>query len=111
MTHFHHSLRNWNTAAFQQTLKTDIANVPAGTLPLDKAVAQGGFVDDSRIETTILAVTEDTRHIFARVGIFFTEIVACCGCGDEPQHTHAYCVMQINIDKATAEVQFAVVQE
>lgn len=111
MPKFHHALRAWKTDAFDQFLKSEIANLKTGTLPLDKGVSQGGYVDDSHIEATVLHVADDENAIQADVGIFFTEIVGGCSCGDDPMATNAYCVIQARIDKATAEVEFALVKE
>jgi hypothetical protein len=104
------SLRDWNTHAFRLTLKSELEHLPSGTLPLDKGVAQGGFVDDNNISATILSVTDTEAEIKARVGIFFTEIVINCGCGDHPMPTNAYCEMQLNIDKTTAQTEFKLLQ-
>jgi hypothetical protein len=102
------SLNNWNSDSFSLTLKSEIENLKTGTLPLDKGVSQGGFVDDDNIAVTVLNASDDEHFIQARVGIFFTEIVICCGCGDEPMAQNAYCEMRIGIDKATAEAVFTV---
>ena len=104
------SLRDWPSAAFTQTLKDEISNLESGTLPLDKGVSQGGYVDDSNLATTVLHIADDERAIHARVGIFFTEIVGTCGCGGEPMLQNAYCEMRISIDKVSAEAQFSVMQ-
>ncbi|BCB26240.1 hypothetical protein SKTS_11260 [Sulfurimicrobium lacus] len=105
------SLRNWPSAAFTQTLKDEIGALESGTLPLQKGVSQGGYVDDSNLTCTVLRVTDDERTIHARVGVFFTEIVASCGCGAEPMPQNAYCEMLVSIDKASAEAQFAVLPD
>lgn len=108
MPKFTKSLHGWKSASFTQTLKSEIQNLKTGTLPLDKGVSQGGYIDDSNLAITVLHVTDDEKTIQAKVGIFFTEIVACCGCGDEPMEQNAYCKMRISIDKTTAEAEFAV---
>jgi len=103
------SLRDWNTDTFTKTLKNELENMQAGTLPLDKCVAQGGMVDDSSITATILSVSDKKAAIQVKVGIFFTEIVINCGCGDDPMPTNAYCEMQVTLDKTTAETAFDIV--
>ncbi len=105
------SLRDWQTDRFVLTLKHEIGNMEAGVLPLDQGTTQGGYVDDSGMTITILHATEDDTSILARAGVFFTEIVASCGCGEEPMPTNAYCEMQIRIEKATAEACFVLLQE
>lgn len=105
------SLRDWNSDAFTQTLKNEIGKMESGTLPLDKGISQGGYVDDSNLATTVLRFAEDEHSIQVCVGIFFTEIVASCGCGAEPMPQNAYCEMQISIDKASAEARFMVLSD
>lgn len=108
---FQKSLRAWQTDAFDRALKGEIEDMSSETLPLNAGTSQGGFVDDSRITATVLTVTDDENSIVADVGVFFTEIVAGCSCGDEPDSINAYCRMRIRIDKATAEAEIAPVSD
>lgn len=105
------SLRDWNTAAFTQTLKNEIAGLESGTLPLHEGVSQSGYVDDSNLSVTVMRVEEDKQAIHVQAGIFFTEIVASCGCGAEPMPLNAYCEMRISIDKGSAEAGFMVFRD
>lgn len=111
MPEFLNSLRAWNTNSFTQTLKNELEHLPANTLPLEKGVAQGGLVDDSNITATVLNYSDNEATIQANVGIFFTEIVINCGCGDDPFETNAYCEMHISIDKTTGLTEFEVLQD
>ena len=108
MPKFANSLSAWNTESFAQTLKIEIERLPTGSLPLYKGTSQGGVVDDSHIVATILRVTDAGKSIEAHVGIFFTEIVGGCSCGDDPMSEHAYCEMWVTIDRTSAEAEFAV---
>jgi hypothetical protein len=83
------SLRDWQTDRFALSLKTGIGKLDAGTLSMDKSVTQCGYVDDSDLAITVLHTKEDHASIWAKVGMFFTEIVVSCGCGDEPLPTNA----------------------
>lgn len=95
----------------EKALKHELENLPAGTLPLEKGTNRGGFVDDSDISVTVINVKQDERSIQARVGVFFTEIIAGCGCGDDPMPENAFCEMLINIDRATFAAEFEVIQK
>lgn len=103
------SLRDWNSGAFSQTMKRELEGLQAGTLPLDQCLTQGGWVDDREITVTVLHVSDDDASIRVKIGIFFSEIIAGCSCGDEPFSQNAYCEMGINLDKATAEAEFSVI--
>ena len=104
-----HSARAWSSDAFAGTLKGEIENLAAGTLPLDKGVSSGGRVDDSRITAIVLRSRDDGEAIQAEVGIFFDEIIGGCSCGDDPQPQNAYCELRVRIDKATGEAVFALI--
>jgi len=111
MTTLANSLHDWNTDVFSRTLKNELEHLPAGTLPLDKGVAQGGMVDDNNLTASVLSFNENETAIQAKAGIFFTEIIINCGCGDDPMPTNAYCELQITINKTTAETEFRLFQD
>lgn len=111
MPRFPDSLRAWPDGGFAEALKAEIENAPTGTLPLQQAVTQGGYVDDSAIIATVLRNADAGAEIEAKVGVFFTEVIASCGCGEEPMPTHAYCVLRLSIDKATGAARCEVMPE
>ena len=102
------ALRDWQTDAFEHSLKRDLLALEQGAIPLSKGVTQGGYVDDSNIEVTLLSASEDAEQIVVRVGVFFSEIIAGCSCGDDPAVENAYCEMYVHIDKKTAEASFII---
>lgn len=105
------ALKAWNTDAFAATLKAELEALPAGALPLQQAVSQGGYVDDSAVTVTVITSGKDWEAITAKVGVFFTEVVASCGCGEEPMPVPAYCVLRVRIGSATGEADFQVVYD
>jgi hypothetical protein len=104
------ALRDWGSDAFSRSLKSEIERVPTGTLPLAAATTQGGYVDDSKVTATLLSATDDTQRILARVGVFFTEVVMACSCGEDPTEANAYCELQVGIDKTTGDALFSLVK-
>ena len=104
------SLQRWHSHDFKQALKQELEHLPAGTLPLEQGTSRGGFVDDSDISVSVTHTTEDEHSIQARAGVFFTEIITGCGCGDEPMPENAHCELRISIDKSTAAAEFEVIQ-
>jgi hypothetical protein len=105
------SAQAWGGADFPLTLTNEIERLPHGTLPLDHALTQGGIVDPSRVTATLLSAIDDGQAVQAKVGIFFTALVICCGCGDDPMAQHAYGELRVCIDKTTGEAQFAVISD
>jgi len=109
MTKLTEVLADWGTNRFAQTIKREILALPPGTLPLQRAVTQGGIVQDGATDATLLAFEEDDQAIHCRLGIFFTETVGGCSCGDEPFTTEHYCEIRLHIDKASAAADFSLV--
>ena len=105
------SLRSRGSESFRETLKSEIESLANGTLPLDKGCSRGGYADGREIAVTILDVKQGERFLRARVGVFFSEVVAGCSCGDDPLTESAYCEMEVAIDKESAEAEFMVISE
>ena len=100
------ALRAWNTKDFIQVLKTEMRALDSGVLPLFEGTSQGGLVDDSDIAITLLNASRDEAAVWLDVGVFFSEIVGGCSCGDDPVAENAYCELRIRIDFATAVADF-----
>ena len=111
MTKLLDALQQSRPGLFEKTLKQELENLPAGTLPLEKGTNRGGFVDDSDISVTVINVAQSENSIQAKVGVFFTEIIVGCGCGDDPMPENAYCEMLISIDRTTFTAKFEVIQQ
>ena len=111
MAQFPHALRAWPEGRLAEALKAEIENAPSGILPLQQAVTQGGYVDDSAITATVIHSADAGDAIEAKVGVFFTEVIASCGCGEEPMPTPAYCVLGFRIDKGTGVADVRVLDD
>jgi hypothetical protein len=105
------TLQHHQSPRLAEVLNEEIRQLPAGTLPLHRGTTQGGYVDETDIRLSVLAVSDDGQVVNIKSGVFFTEIVINCGCGDDPVETSAYCEMLISIDKATAGAAFEVLPE
>lgn len=103
------ALQAWGSGSFARTLEEEVERLPAGSLPLHKGVNEGGHVDDGNLDVTVIRVDDDDKVIQVRLGIFFTEIVANCSCGDEPMEKPAYCEMLLQVDKITADAVVSVI--
>lgn len=109
MTTLPKSLTAWNSDAFKSILKQELLDLNPENLPLEKGTSQGGYVDGKNLGATILSASDTTQTIIVTAGFFFTEIVICCGCGDDPVPTNAYCEMEICIDKNNANTSFRII--
>ncbi|MES9897448.1 MAG: glucosamine--fructose-6-phosphate aminotransferase [Sedimenticola sp.] len=109
MTKLINTLRDWQSESFNQTLKDELTSLKSGTLPLHLATTQGGIVDDSDVAVTVLGAADEGRSIRARVGVFFSEVIGGCSCGDDPLTASANCEMEIRIDKTSGEAEFNII--
>lgn len=96
------ALNHWGKNDFSRVLKDELQALGPAKLPLDKATSQGGYVDDQPVSVTVNRFTESDTSIEGSVGIFFTEIVINCGCGDDPMPINGFCEFHVTIDKQTA---------
>lgn len=98
------ALSAWNTPDFGEVLKREL-EANAAQLPLQEALAGSSAVFGERIEVMVIASEANTDCIRARVGVFFSGIVAGCSCADDPTPVEAqneYCELTVDIDRRTA---------
>jgi len=100
------ALAAWPSDEFSQILKAEIEKLKPSSLPF----AQRKYIDDDHLKITILTVTDNEQDIQVNIGAFYSEILAGCSCGDDPQRENAYCEMRVSIDKSTAEAKFTVAE-
>ncbi len=102
------SLRDWQTDAFEPSLKAEIERFRRDVLPLNEVIEADNRVDDSDLGMTFIRATDDEHFIKALVGIYFAEIISCCSCSGGSPVEEAYCEMHVTIDKSTGETEFRV---
>ena len=103
---FSDALRAWGTPDFNRILKTEIEQLDASQLPLQQGLSIGSYALDNKLDVIVIGAAEKEDHIRAKVGIFYTSIIAGCSCADDPtpiDENNEYCVMQVDIDPITAE--------
>jgi len=96
------------TAELASVLKRELEQLDAAFLPLQQGLARGSQVADEGFSVMVIGVTEEPSIIRAKVGVFYSGIIAGCSCADDPTpvDTHPeYCELQVEIDKATAETR------
>ena len=104
------ALEAWGGEGFKQTLKEELETFRRDVLPLDQAIEQGNRVYDNDLGVTVMRVNDDEEAIYARVGVFFAEVISCVSCGEGDPIDEAYCEMQVRIDKKSAEASFELVE-
>lgn len=104
------SLAAWGTPAFAATLKNELQRLGADALPLQEALARSSAVAGDGIEVMFIGADDDPQWIRARVGVFYSGIIAGCSCADDPTPVEAqteYCELVLTIDRQTAEASAA----
>lgn len=114
MIHLTQSVTAWGSPAFDGILKREIAQLGAGQLPLQQGLATSSIALDDNLDVMIISIAEQAGFLSVKAGIFYTGIVAGCSCDGDPTpvDTNAeYCVVQIDIDKATAAATVTLLAE
>ena len=108
------TLNAWGTPDFKAVLKKEIEQIDAGQLPLQQGLSTGSHVIDGKFNVMIIGVTEDAAIIRVKAGIFYSGIIAGCSCADDPTPVNEeseYCVVQLDINKQTADATVALLVE
>ncbi|GAB4510962.1 MAG: hypothetical protein Tsb0026_13500 [Sulfuricaulis sp.] len=108
------TLSAWGTPDFKDILKKEIEQLGTDQLPLQQALTTGSYALDSKLDAMIIGVSEEAGFIRAKAGIFYAGIIAGCSCADDPtpvNEENEYCVVQLDIDKLTAETTVTLLAE
>lgn len=108
------SLNAWGTPDFNSVLKEEVEQMGAGQLPLQQGLSTSSYALDDKLNVLIISVSEKGGFIFAKIGIFYTGIIAGCSCADDPtpvEEQVEYCEVQLDINKVTAETAVALLAE
>ena len=106
MIRLHNAIKAWGTTEFNDVLKMEIEAMDATNLPLQQGLTVSNYALDNKISAMILSVSDNSNFIHAKVGIFYTGIIAGCNCADDPSpvdENNEYCEVQLVINKTTAE--------
>jgi len=96
------------------TLKAEIEQLGAEQLPLQQGLSTSSYALDDKLNVRMISASEEASFIRAKVGIFYTGITPGCSCADDPtpvEEQVEYCVVQLDINKVTAEMTVALLAE
>ena len=105
---FKSTLDSWGENFFNTKLISDIMALPKNALPLQQALSQGDIASERPDKITVMSNEETTTGINIKLGVFFTEIISGCSCGDDLGSLNGYCEMLLIIDKQTGNAEFKV---
>ena len=98
-----------DSPALASVLKRELEQLDAQSLPLQQGLQRGSHVGEEGFTAMVIGVTQDSTRIRAKIGVFFTGIIAGCSCADDPTPIdgHAeYREIRVDIDRSTAEATF-----
>ena len=108
------SLSAWGTPYFEDILKSEIEQLGAEQLPLQQGLSTSSYALDDKLNVRMISASEEASFIRAKVGIFYSGITPGCSCADDPtpvEEQVEYCVVQLDINKTTAETTVALLAE
>lgn len=105
MTALPEVLAAWPGPDFKTRLKAGLEGLGAWGLPLQGALDQGCYLSDAPVTVSVYQAEEAEGAIEARAAVFFTEIMASCGCGGEPMEQNGHCEIRVRIDPGTGEAR------
>lgn len=108
------SLNAWGTPDFEDILKAEIEQLGAEQLPLQQGLSTSSYALDDKLNVRIIRVSGDTSFIRVKIGIFYAGITPGCSCADDPtpvEEQNEYCVVQLDINKITADMTVALLEE
>ncbi len=112
MAHLFKTLNAWGTGDFDAALRKEIEELKAEQLPLQQGLSAGSYALGDRFEAMVIGAHEHDGVIRARVGIFYSGIIAGCSCADDPTPVEPqpeYCEVQVDIDRETAEATITLI--
>lgn len=114
MIRFTKSLKSWGTPNFEGVLKAEIEQLGAEQLPLQQGLTTSSYALDDKLNVRIIRISDEAGFIRAKVGIFYAGLTPGCSCADDPtpvEEQVEYCVVQLDINKITAETTVALLTE
>lgn len=104
------SLAAHGSAAFENTLKQELAQLPADVLPLQQGLRHGSVALNDGISFMLLNTLQDSQGLVIQLGVFYHSIIAGCSCSDDPtpiERNTEYCEIQLRIAQQDARASFA----
>lgn len=104
----------WGSPDFEDILKAEIEQLGADQLPLQQGLSTSSYALDDNLNVRIISVSGEANFLHAKVGIFYSGITPGCSCADDPtpvEEQVEYCVVQLDINKMTAETTVTLLAE
>lgn len=108
------SLNAWGSPQFSDVLKQELQAQLVEALPLQQGLQSSSHVLDAPRSVMVIVSSAIGNAIHAKVGVFYSGILAGCSCADDPTPVEAvneYCEVRIEIDRTTGDATAALLSE
>lgn len=99
---------------FREVLKREIERLDPTALPLQQGLAHSSHVTERPVQALILGTRTDDERLHVKAGLFYSGIIAGCSCADDPtpiDEITEYCVIELEIDRRTADARVTLLEE
>lgn len=106
MIRLRQTVEAWGTPEFEAVLKAELKGLGIDQLPLQQGLSSASHALEDQVSFMVLGASGEKGQIVAKVGIFYTGVIAGCSCADDPtpvDEQTQYCEARVVIDRSTAE--------
>ena len=93
----------WPGTGFDVVLRNALSGIRIAELPLQQATTQGGFIDDTSVQYSLLNVQQVDDCLLIRSSVFFVEMVGGCNCYDDPAGYNVYAELEIELSLSSGQ--------
>jgi hypothetical protein len=108
------SLAAWNTPAFSDAFKQELARLDTLQNFLQQGLRVSSYALVDKLAILVINALESPGMIEVKAGLFYSGVSAGCSCADDPtpvDEVTEYCEVLIEIDKATASATITLITE
>lgn len=108
------SLKALDSPSFAEVFKNEVANLKAGSLPLQECITQGSFTNEGDVSVVVLSISKAPDVVSIKAGIFYSSVIAGCSCADDPtpvDELTEYCELLFDINRETSEVVISLLSD
>ena len=96
---------------FEASLLNALSEIPVAELSLHLATTQGGYIDDTSVQYSILNVQQVDDSMLIRSSVFFVELVGGCNCHDDPAGYNVYAELAIELSLSSGQARIRLAGE
>lgn len=106
MSRMKKALDAWGCPEFSELLVQSLQQLSPESLPLQAGLSAGSYALCDPLQFMLISTLGHAGTIEAKVGVFYTSRMPGCACAGDPtveDEQNEYCILQVVIDRTTAE--------